>query len=137
MHCHSLSCQSNCATIHEQPAPTRITPLQEDLTVEQRVFYQYEESSPDCLIGLRFLDSGRRIEGARYIADMQFSEEMAAIVARAIKEQQRRGEAAVGFSAAAGDCLAFKYYRDAQECRNMKEREQYIGTILPPCPHTS
>lgn len=102
-------------------------PLQEDLTPEQRTFFQYEDSSPDCLIELRFLDSERRVTGARYIADMQFSGEAASILAKAIKEQQRRGDAAAGFSSAAGDCLAFKYYRDAQECRNIRERQQYIG----------
>jgi hypothetical protein len=102
--------------------------LQEDLTAEQCSFFQYEDSSPDCLMELRFLDSQRRVEGARYIADKQLDGEMATVLARAIKEQQRRGDTATGFSSAAGDCLAFKYYRDAQECRNMKERQQYIGT---------
>ena len=109
--------------------------VQEDLTTEQQSFYQHEDSSPDCLMELRFLDSQRRVEGAQYIADEQLSGEMATVLARAIKEQQRRGKAAEGFTAAAGDCLAFKYFRDAQECRNMKERQQYIGAA-PIAPST-
>lgn len=113
--------------------------LQESLTAEQCSYFQYEESSPDCLMELRFLDSGRRVEGAQYIADQQLSADMATVLARAIKDQQRRGEAAAGFSGAAGDCLAFKYYRDAQECRNMKERQQFIGAAFytSACPFDS
>jgi predicted alpha/beta hydrolase len=78
---------------------------------------------------LRFLDSGRRLEGARYIADNRLSGELATVLARAIKEQQRRGTAAAGFSGSAGDCLAFKYYRDAQECRDTESRKKYIGVM--------
>eukprot|EP00892_Ulva_mutabilis_P010198 jgi/Ulvmu1/7550/UM037_0094.1 len=104
--------------------------LQEDLTDEQRQFFQNEDHSPDSLMELRFLDRSRRIEGARYIADHRLSPDDSLVVARAIKEHARRSEAAAGFSSAAGDCLAFKHYRDAQETRDSEERLRRISKGL-------
>lgn len=38
--------------------------------------------------------------------------QMATLVSRSVKEQQRRKGENEGFSEAPGDCLAYKYYRD-------------------------
>lgn len=103
---------------------------QGDLSDEQRQFFHNEDHSPDCLMELRFLDRGRRIEGARYIADNQLSPDDSLVLARAIKEHARRTEAADGFSSAAGDCLAFKYYRDAEETRDVEERLRHISVTF-------
>ena len=35
-------------------------------------------------------------------------------MARAVREQERRGGAKEGFSTAPGDCLAYKHYRDVR-----------------------
>lgn len=100
------------------------------LTDEQQQFFQSEDHSPDCLMELRFLDRSRRVEGARYIADNQLPPDESLVLARAIKEHSRRAESAVGFSGAAGDCLAFKYYRDAEETRDVEERLRHISAQL-------
>lgn len=104
--------------------------MQDDLSDEQCQFFQNEDHSPDCLMELRFLDRSRRIEGARYIADHRLSPDDSLVLARAIKEHARRTEAAAGFSGAAGDCLAFKYYRDAEETRDVEERLRHISVML-------
>ena len=38
----------------------------------------------------------------------------AGVLARAVKEQERRKGEKEGFSAAPGDCLAYKHYRDVR-----------------------
>ena len=98
-----------------------------ELSKEQLAFFKSEEYGPDCLMELRFLDAERRVEGARYIADEQLPPRESVVLGRAIKEWQRRPDTAVGFSDAAGDCLAFKYLRDAEETRNKEERLRFVG----------
>ncbi len=39
---------------------------------------------------------------------------MAALLARSMKEHERRAGDGLGFSLDSGDCLAFKYYRDVR-----------------------
>ena len=51
------------------------------------------------------------------------------ILGRAVKERHRRPDAAAGFSNAGGDCMAFKYLRDAEETRNKEERRQFVGAM--------
>jgi hypothetical protein len=79
---------------------------------------------------LRFLDAERRQEAARYIAVNRLSPHDSVVLARAIKEHQRRPDTAEGFSDAAGDCLAFKYFRDGREMRSMEEKLRYASTFL-------
>lgn len=100
------------------------------LSKEQLAFFKVEEHGPDCLLELRFLDAESRQEGARYIANNRLSPHDSVVLARAIKEHQRRPDAAEGFSDAAGDCLAFKYFRDAGEMRSNKEKLHYLGVPL-------
>ena len=82
---------------------------------------------------LRFLDSERRQEGARYIADNQLSPPESVILARAVRERQRRPEHAVGFSEAGGDCMAFKYMRDAEETRSSDQAAEFVGARVLHC----
>lgn len=100
------------------------------LSPEQLAYFKSEEHGPDCLLELRFLDIEARQEGARYIADMRLPPRESVVLARAMKERQRRPEAAQGFSERAGDCLAFKHFRDAEETRNQAEKERFIGAFL-------
>lgn len=46
-------------------------------------------------------------------AFMPFAQE-ATMLARSVKEHERRKGLKEGFSGAPGDCLAFKYYRDVR-----------------------
>jgi Rubisco accumulation factor 1 alpha helical domain len=78
---------------------------------------------------LRFLDAERRQEGARYISDERLEPRDSVILARAIRERQRRDAVAAGFSEAAGDCMAFKYLRDAEETRSRDERLAFVGAV--------
>jgi hypothetical protein len=100
------------------------------LNKEQLAFFKVEEYGPDCLMELRFLDAERRQEAARYIAVNRLSPHDSVVLARAIKEHQRRPDTAEGFSDAAGDCLAFKYFRDGREMRSMEEKLRYASTFL-------
>jgi hypothetical protein len=99
------------------------------LSKEQLAFFKNEDYGPDCLMELRFLDVERRQEGARYIADHRLSPRESVVLGRAMKERQRRPEAAVGFSEEAGDCLAFKSFRDAEETRNKVEKLKFVGAV--------
>ena len=38
------------------------------------------------------------------------------LLARAVKEQERRSGEKEGFTASPADCLAYKYYRDVRLC---------------------
>lgn len=104
-----------------------------ELSPEQLAYYKSEDYGPDCLMELRFLDTEHRQEGARYIADERLPPRESVVLARAIKERQRRPEAAEGFSEQAGDCLAFKFFRDAEETRTATEKEQFIGARRASC----
>lgn len=97
-----------------------------ELSKDELIYFNNEETGPDCLMELRFLDVERRIEGARYIAQQALGPSDSVVLARAIKEQQRRSEGNPGFTAAAGDCLAFKFFRDAQETRKPEEAKQFL-----------
>ena len=44
----------------------------------------------------------------------------AAVLARAVKEQERRKGERDGFSSAPGDCLAYKHYRDVRAHTRLK-----------------
>jgi Rubisco accumulation factor 1 alpha helical domain len=100
------------------------------MSKEQLDYFNIEAYAPDCLMELRFLDSARRIECARYIADQQLGPAESAVAARAMKEHQRRPESNMGFTEAAGDCLAFKYFRDAEETKNATEKDACVGGVL-------
>lgn len=103
------------------------------LTKAQLDFFKSEDYGPECLLELRFLDEERRQEGARYIADKQLGPSDSVIAGRAVRERQRRDDAAAGFSEQGGDCMAFKYLRDAQETRNKEERKALLGAPLLAC----
>ena len=95
-------------------------------------YFNNEDVGPECLLELRFLDLERRVEGARYIADNCLGPSDAAALGRAIKEHERRGDSNGRFSRAAGDCLAFKCFRDALEARSPEEVRRHVSTLPPP-----
>jgi len=50
------------------------------------------------------------------------------VLAKAVKEQERRKGEKEGFSAAPGDCLAYKHYRDVRP--RPRARAEALGTAL-------
>ena len=96
-------------------------------------YFNDEENGPECLMELRFLDLDRRAEGARHIADNRLGPSDSALLGRAIKEHERRSDSNEGFSRAAGDCLAFKFYRDAQESRSPEDAVRLVSMPLSRC----
>lgn len=89
---------------------------------DEVVDYFGSEGGEYLLYELRFLSVQQRVAPAVYIAENQLDQRESNILARAVKEHQRRLGDKMGFSAAPGDCLAFKYYRDALECKKEQER---------------
>eukprot|EP00803_Ostreobium_quekettii_P001885 evm.model.scf_145EXC.4 EVM.evm.TU.scf_145EXC.4 scf_145EXC:60741-67612(+) len=76
------------------------------------------------LYELRFLKAEQRARGAQYIADHGLDPRESMELARAIKEHERRNGFEEGFSEAAGDCLAFKYFRNVLESRLADEQQE-------------
>lgn len=78
------------------------------------------------LIELRFLSISQRIDASKYIVQNSLTEVECQILARAIKEHERRNGQRDGFSSSPADCLAYKYYRDAYECRRAEDIESSV-----------
>lgn len=55
----------------------------------------------------------------------------AALLARAVREHERREGAKRGFSEAPGDCLAFKYYRDVRAAWGPHAASLLLGCWCP------
>jgi len=88
--------------------------------------YFTQEGGDELLYELRFLAAENRPNPATYIAEKQLDQRMALTLARSIKEHERRAGETLGFSLDSGDCLAFKYYRDALECKKERDIEDCI-----------
>lgn len=89
--------------------------------------YFDREGADVLLYELRFNAGPSRPDAATYIAENQLDTQQARTLARALKDQERREGDKLGFSAKPGDCLAFKYYRDAIEVsRSLTHKEQLL-----------
>jgi hypothetical protein len=77
----------------------------------------------DLLYELRYLAIEQRAEAAQYIAAQALDAPACLVLARAIKEHERREGEREGFAATAADCLTYKHYRDAAECRLRTDAE--------------
>jgi hypothetical protein len=73
------------------------------------------------LYELRFLSVRQRAPAAAYIVENNLSPAEAQVLARASKEHERRAGHKEGFSDTPGDVLAYKYWRDALECRRQDD----------------
>eukprot|EP00798_Chlamydomonas_sp_ICE-L_P011695 gene11695-34421_t len=65
----------------------------------------------------RFLTNDFRNSAVQYVADKQLDYQVCEVLARSMKEFERRDDDRHGFSAHPGDCLSFKYMRDAIESK--------------------
>jgi hypothetical protein len=82
------------------------------------VLEYYDRDGGECLLyELRFLSIQQRLSAAEYMARQELEPREALILAKAVKEHERRVGGKEGFSASPGDCLAYKHYRDVSACR--------------------
>ncbi|GBF92870.1 hypothetical protein Rsub_05489 [Raphidocelis subcapitata] len=77
----------------------------------------FESGGDELLYHFRFLPAERRVSAAEYIAANNLNAQECEVLARSMKEWDRRPMERAGFENTAADCLAFKYMRDAIECR--------------------
>lgn len=96
------------------------------LTPEQMAVFDYEA---DALYELRYLSGTQRTPAAQYLADHMLTPSEAQILARAIKEYERRDGSQEGFTDSPADCLAFKYYRDSLECGGTNKKQDTENCI--------
>ncbi|KAK9807048.1 hypothetical protein WJX72_012001 [[Myrmecia] bisecta] len=88
----------------------------EDMSREQLAFFD-QDGGPERLYELRFLSADARAAAATYVANFRLDIEECQQLARAIKDHERRQGSKEGFTASPGDCLAFKFYREALEAK--------------------
>lgn len=75
----------------------------------------------DLLYPFRYLDTDFRATAAKYIIEKALDPDECEVLARAMKEWERRDMERNGFSNHPGDCMAFKLLRDALETRTREE----------------
>lgn len=99
--------------------------------------YFDQQGGESLLHELRFLSVNQRIVTANYIASNELNSSESVILARSVKEHERRKGENEGFSDSPADCLAYKYYRDAIENKKEEDVEQYIKKGLEVAETTS
>ncbi|KAG2436105.1 hypothetical protein HYH02_011615 [Chlamydomonas schloesseri] len=105
------------ATVYESIKASGIAP---------EVLRHFDQGGEELLPPFRFLSAERRVSAAQYIAEQDLDPPMCEILARSMKEYERRPTERVGFTDHPADCLAFKYLRDAIECRKREEAVQKV-----------
>jgi len=90
----------------------------------------FDGQGDELLYPFRFLTQDMRVEAALYLVEQRFDPPMCEVLARAMKEWERRPTERDGFSPSPADCLAFKYLRDALECRRLEEAEKKFKQAL-------
>lgn len=90
--------------------------------VEPSVLSYFDTPGAEVLLHeLRFLSLRQRISAVKYITEYELDDADCTILARAMKEHERRSGEREGFSNSPRDCLAYKYYRDALEYRRPED----------------
>ena len=83
--------------------------------------YYDNDGAEELLHEVRFLSLRQRAAAVVYIAENSLDPIDCKVLARSMKEHERRNGTRDGFSDSPEDCLAYKYYRDALECRNQDD----------------
>ncbi|KAK9904948.1 hypothetical protein WJX75_006180 [Coccomyxa subellipsoidea] len=91
-----------------------------------QIAYFDRDDGAELLYEMRLLSVTSRPTLAAYIADNELDPPMASLLSRSVKEQLRRKGENDGFSQAPGDCLAYKYYRDAVESKKEDAKIAYV-----------
>jgi Rubisco accumulation factor 1 alpha helical domain/Rubisco accumulation factor 1 helix turn helix domain len=94
--------------------------------VKDEIMAYYDVPGAENLLHeLRFLSLKQRAAAVVYIAENALDDAACTVLARAMKEHERRNGRRDGFSESPEDSLAYKYYRDALECRDQEEAAKY------------
>ncbi|GFH15929.1 uncharacterized protein HaLaN_12256, partial [Haematococcus lacustris] len=79
-------------------------------------------------------DARARLEmreaAAEYVVQQNYDATACEVLARSMKEWERRPVERTGFTDHPGDCMAFKYLRDALECTKVEEAEKKMQQAL-------
>jgi len=121
---------------------TGITPLEQNRWVVAGTVYDslvkagelprtvlaaFDHGGEEKLYHFRFLPAEKRSAAARYIVANELDVQQCEILARAMKEWDRRPGERAGFTDSPGDCMAFKYLRDAVECRLAEDAAEKLS----------
>ncbi|KAG6553916.1 hypothetical protein Mapa_004833 [Marchantia paleacea] len=86
----------------------------------------FDEDRVETLYALRTLSAGQRKTAADFVTKNSLNVEEAQELAKAIKDHERRPQGREGFTAAAGDCLAYMCYRGAVESKDAEARSAFV-----------
>jgi hypothetical protein len=87
----------------------------------------FDQGGEDLLFPFRFLSVDRRVQAASYIVNKRLDPSQCDVLARAMKEWERRPTERSGFTNSPADCMVFKHLRDALECRKQQDMMYYIN----------
>jgi hypothetical protein len=93
---------------------------------EHSLAYFDQDGGERLLHELRFLSVDQRVAAAVYIVGQQMDDRESTMLARAVKEHERRKGVNEGFSGSPADCVAYKHYRDALENKRGEDVAEYI-----------
>uniref|UniRef100_A0A7S3QWT1 Uncharacterized protein n=1 Tax=Dunaliella tertiolecta TaxID=3047 RepID=A0A7S3QWT1_DUNTE len=91
--------------------------------MSEEVLEHFDVRGDELLEPFRFLTQDMRVEAALYIVEKDLDPPECEVLARAMKEWDRRPKERTGFSNLPADCMAFKHLRDAGECRKPDDIE--------------
>ncbi|KAF8061091.1 RAF1 [Scenedesmus sp. PABB004] len=98
--------------------------------VPEPVLRFFDAGGDELLYHFRFLAAERRAAAAQYVVANGLDDQQSEVLARAMKEWDRRPGERAGFSESPGDCMAFKFLRDAVECRFPEDAAERVQLAL-------
>ncbi|GFH09438.1 uncharacterized protein HaLaN_04578, partial [Haematococcus lacustris] len=90
----------------------------------------FDSRGEDMLYPFRNLTQEMREAAAEYVVQQNYDATACEVLARSMKEWERRPVERTGFTDHPGDCMAFKYLRDALECTKVEEAEKKMQQAL-------
>eukprot|EP01025_Chloroclados_australasicus_P038808 TRINITY_DN4007_c1_g2_i1.p1 TRINITY_DN4007_c1_g2~~TRINITY_DN4007_c1_g2_i1.p1 ORF type:complete len:511 (-),score=77.39 TRINITY_DN4007_c1_g2_i1:393-1925(-) len=100
--------------------------LKQDGVSEETLLYFDGHDGPELLYELRYLTAEQRVLCIDYIVMNNYDARQCRLLARAMKDYDRKSDMVLGFEENPGDILAFKYYRDVLESKE----EEAIDTLI-------
>jgi hypothetical protein len=101
-----------------------------EIGVSAAVQSRFERTGSDSLYELRILNQTERAAVAELLVQKGIDSEGAREIAKAVKEFSRLADLPVGFTAEAGDAVAYHYWKLARQQTNLQERSRLIAQAL-------
>lgn len=98
--------------------------------VSQEILSYYTGPRSDVLYEFRILNQEGRIKASVLAYEKQLDVDMAHQVAKAIQDYYHRGKMVEGFTDHAGDIVAFQFWRQARQKRELQDRSRLIAQGL-------